>query len=47
MTLAQQRIADTINNFYEDGTVLANTATLYKNTIDKMDEDARAELVRE
>ncbi|KAJ3075016.1 hypothetical protein HK102_005692 [Quaeritorhiza haematococci] len=44
MTLAQQRIAETVDNFYEDGTPLGYAVLQYKAAVEKLDEDARTEL---
>ncbi|RKO83798.1 hypothetical protein BDK51DRAFT_28484 [Blyttiomyces helicus] len=44
MTLAQQRIAETVNNFYEDGAPLGYAGMQYKTAVEQMDEEARTEL---
>ncbi|KNC98991.1 amphiphysin-like protein RVS161 [Spizellomyces punctatus DAOM BR117] len=44
MTLAQQRIAETINSFYEEGSPLGYAGAQYKLAVSKMDEQARSEL---
>jgi len=44
MTLAQQRIADTVTHFYEDGAPIAYAGVQYKQAVDRMDEEARTEL---
>lgn len=44
MTLAQQRIADTVDHFYEDGASLGYAAIQYKEAAEKLDTKARTEL---
>ncbi|KAI9090448.1 BAR domain-containing protein [Phlyctochytrium arcticum] len=44
MTLAQQRIAETITSFYEDGSPLGYAGSQYKLAVNKIDEEARSEL---
>ncbi|TPX62991.1 hypothetical protein PhCBS80983_g00150 [Powellomyces hirtus] len=44
MTLSQQRIAETINAFYEEGSPLGYAGAQYKLAVTKLDEEARAEL---
>ncbi|KAJ3018381.1 hypothetical protein HKX48_002932 [Thoreauomyces humboldtii] len=44
MTLAQQRIAETINSFYEEGSPLGYAGNQYKLAVTKLDEEARTEL---
>ncbi|KAJ3300007.1 hypothetical protein HK104_005261 [Borealophlyctis nickersoniae] len=44
MTLAQQRIAETVGHFYEEGAPQGYAGMQYKQTVDKMDEEARSEL---
>ncbi|KAJ3149358.1 hypothetical protein HDU89_003720 [Geranomyces variabilis] len=43
-TLAQQRIAETINAFYEEGSPLGYAGAQYKLAVNRVDEQARAEL---
>ncbi|KAI8592999.1 hypothetical protein BDZ88DRAFT_405151 [Geranomyces variabilis] len=44
MSLAQQRISETINAFYEEGSPLGYAGSQYKLAVTKLDEEARAEL---
>ncbi|KAJ3190668.1 hypothetical protein HK101_008492 [Irineochytrium annulatum] len=44
MTLAQQRIAETVDHFYDDGAPLGYAGQQYKLAVEKMDEEARTEL---
>ncbi|KAJ3039769.1 hypothetical protein HDV00_011896 [Rhizophlyctis rosea] len=44
MTLAQQRIADTVDHFYEQGAPLGYAGMQYKLAVQKIDEDAKTEL---
>ncbi|KAI8824018.1 uncharacterized protein EV422DRAFT_518625 [Fimicolochytrium jonesii] len=44
MTLAQQRIAETITGFYEEGSPLGYAGAQYKLAVTKLDEEARTEL---
>ncbi|KAI8381277.1 protein hob3 [Radiomyces spectabilis] len=44
MTAAQLRIAQTIENFYEDIAPMGAMGTEYKRTVEKLDEDARTDL---
>jgi len=46
MTLTQKRIAETIDNFYDDSSTFARAASKYKDVIDQLDESARTELVK-
>ncbi|KAI8913651.1 hypothetical protein EDD86DRAFT_201131 [Gorgonomyces haynaldii] len=43
-TMAQQRIAETIDQFYDDTNPLAKAGKLYKDAVIKMDEEVRSEL---
>ena len=47
MTLAQQRIAETVDHFYEQGAPLGYAGQQYKLAVQKIDDDAKTELVRE
>lgn len=46
-TLSQTRIAETIDQFYDETSPLSKAGKMYKNAVTKMDEEARSELVRE
>lgn len=45
MTSAQQRIAETITSFYEEGSPLGYAGAQYKLAVSQMDDEARSELV--
>lgn len=45
MTLAQQSISETIDNFYDENAPLAKAARAYKDAMVRMDEEIRGELV--
>lgn len=45
MTIAAQRIADTINQFYDDSARLAVTAMCFKNNSNTLDEEVRTAMV--
>lgn len=45
MTIAQQRIADCINHFYEERAPLAKCGLHYKESANTLDEEVRVELV--
>ena len=45
ITLAQQRIAETIDNFYDEGSDLAKAGRRYKDVLTRIDEEGRTELV--
>lgn len=47
MTIAQQRMADTINQFYDEGAQLASLGLKYKEVATKLDEEIRTELDKE
>ncbi|KAJ3267580.1 hypothetical protein HDU76_011726 [Blyttiomyces sp. JEL0837] len=44
LTVAQQRIAETVDHFYDDGAPLGYAGLQYKQAVEKMDEEARTEL---
>lgn len=43
--LAQTRIAETIDQFYEESSALSKAGKLYKVAVEKMDEEVRQDLV--
>lgn len=45
LTIAAQRIADTINQFYDDSARLSTTAMCFKNSANELDESVRTALV--
>lgn len=45
MTLAQQRIAETVDHFYDEGAPMGYAAIQYKDAVTKLDEEARTDLV--
>jgi hypothetical protein len=45
MTLAQSRIAETIDQFYDDQAALASAGRKYKEVVTNMDTNARTQLV--
>jgi hypothetical protein len=45
MTLAQQRIAETIDQFYQEGSKMGYAAVQYKDVVTKLDQEARTQLV--
>lgn len=45
MTTAQVRIATTMENFYNDTAPMGQSGTEYKRVIEKLDEEARSNLV--
>jgi amphiphysin len=47
MTIAQQRIADTINQFYDENAKLASLGMAYKDAARSLDEEIRGELDKE
>lgn len=46
MTAAQIRIAQTIELFYDDGNPMGQSGTDYKRVMEKLDEEAKTDLVR-
>jgi hypothetical protein len=46
MTLAQARIAETVDQFYDESAPLATAGRKYKDSISTMDANARTQLVR-
>ncbi|KAI9341570.1 hypothetical protein DFJ73DRAFT_645383 [Zopfochytrium polystomum] len=44
MTVAQQRIAETVDHFYDETSPLGYAGLQYKQAVEKMDEEARTEL---
>ncbi|KAI8837336.1 hypothetical protein BC829DRAFT_405152 [Chytridium lagenaria] len=44
MTLAQKRIAETVDHFYDQGAALGYAGIQYKNAVEAMDDDARTEM---
>ena len=45
MTIAQQRIADTINQFYDESAALAGCGLRYTEAANTLDEEVRTALV--
>jgi hypothetical protein len=45
MTLSQKRIAETVDHFYDEGASMGYAGMQYKMAVEKMDEEARMELV--
>lgn len=45
MTSAQTRIAQTIELFYDDGNPMGQSGADYKRVMEKLDEEARTDLV--
>lgn len=46
MTAAQIRIAQTIELFYDDGNPMGQSGTDYKRVMEKLDEEAKTDLVK-
>ncbi|KAJ3099781.1 hypothetical protein HDU97_002759 [Phlyctochytrium planicorne] len=44
MTLAQKRIAETVDHFYDQGAPLGYAGMQYKQAVESMDDDARTEM---
>ncbi|KAJ3114794.1 hypothetical protein HDU96_001683 [Phlyctochytrium bullatum] len=44
MTLAQKRMAETVDHFYDQGAPLGYAGIQYKQAVESMDEDARTEM---
>ncbi|KAJ3217458.1 hypothetical protein HDU67_007928 [Dinochytrium kinnereticum] len=44
MTLAQKRMAETVDHFYDQGAALGYAGIQYKQAVESMDEDARTEM---
>lgn len=47
MTAAQVRIATTMERFYENSSPMGTSGVEYKRVVDKLDEEARTNLVKD
>jgi hypothetical protein len=45
MTNAQTRIANTIHHFYDDSAPMGQCGIKYKETVEKLDEEAKKDMV--